>query len=435
MLLAYLGEEFSGEVGKALGEEVDEEVVSRLAIEREADIEAGYVPEFAAAVRAVAPRLFLEPGLRLITDAGGLNPAAGARAIAPVLADAGSSELPLGVVRGDDLRESLEELYACGCPFEHRETGAPFTELQRPILAAHAELGAAGVRQALVEGARVVVAGVTAPSSLAVAAAVDAFGWAWDDWDKIAAAALAGALLARRVRLTCGPDRQDPLAAVDVAPPIAELGPEGQVALSKVPGADGQVTREEVAPWIAKMAAHAPRLLTPDVELDLSGAEIAERAERQDVLLWGAGGRPAAASYRATLYHHDGYRCLATLWIGNPDNRWTGERLAELVAERVRPSGHSLESLAATGLGSSDGNVADEPEPRLVQLRAGSRERAAIEQFADEVAALPRSVPCDIVLLGGPRPTIEPLVRRWPTLVPRGLVQPIVDVRPVRDWL
>jgi hypothetical protein len=414
---------------------LDGEVLSRLAIERESDGGAGYVPEIVAAVGAVAPRLFLEPELRVLTDAGGLNPSASAQAIARVLADAGSGELPLAVVRGDDLRESLEELAVGGCRFEHRQTGEAFTDLQRPILAAHARLGAAGVRQALDGGARMVVTGVTTTSSFAVAAAASAFRWVGEEWDNLAGSALAGTLLARGALLSCGETGDDVSELVDVAPPIAEVWPNGQVALSKIPGAGGRLTPHAIAESIADTACDRGRFRTPDVDLNLTNAELAERPERRDILLQGVTGHSPAASYDATLWHHDGYASMANLWIGGRAGSWSVERVAELVGERVRRSGQSLESLVACGIVPAHGGIGERAAAGLVELKAMSKSRAAVEQFADEVAALPRSIPCQVILLGGPRPSVEPLVRRWPTLVPREVVHPVVDVRPAREWL
>lgn len=415
---------------------LDEAATPRLAAERAHDAGAGYVPEIAAGVRALAPRMFLEPGLRVITDAGGLNPLACAATAARVLVDGGSGEVLIGVARGDDLLDALEELHRRGCSLEHAQTGTPFGELHRPILAAHAELGGRGVHQALTAGARIVITGTVAATSLVVAAATSGFGWAWDEWDRLAGAAAAGALLRLGTRLTAGAASGSALKLIHPSPPILELEPQGRAAVSKVPTGQGEVTRAAIAAAIAGVTTDPAPFATPDVDVDLASVQLTERPDRQDVVLSGPGGRPPAGSYPVAIWFHDGFTARADLWLCGRDCVQTARWVAETIFDRLRGSGDEIAqtSWQLPALPDESAESSDAPAA-LLRITAADRRRERIQQFAIEAAAMAWTFPGTVELIGSGPPAVEPLVRRWPTFVPREVIEPVVEVRPAEEWL
>lgn len=420
VLLAYLGDD----------------VLSQAAVQRTRDARAGFVEEVTAGIGAVAPRLFLNPELKIVTDAGGVNPLACAQSVAGVLEDAGSGEVLLGAVRGDDLLDSLEELRTSGCALENVRTGESFGGLQQPILAAHAEIGGRGVSHAISQGARVVIGGTIAAASLVAGTAMSAFGWGDEDWDRLAGAAVAGALLSSGTRLTAdlsGIDRSDPGSP---SPPIAELSSQGQVAISKVPATEGAVTRAAVAASVASSANGPSRLLTPDVDVDLASVHISQRRDRQDVLVGGVSGRPPAASCKTTLWYQDGFTARAHVWLCGTGSVRRAAQTAEAVFDRVRQAGGELEH-ADWQLPGLFGDPAALPDAPVVLLRltAADRRREVVDLFLGEVTALEASSSGCVMPLADGRPTVKPLVRRWPTEVPREFIAPAVEVRPAREWL
>src|SRR5439155_6111869 len=118
------------------------------------------------------------------------------RAAANILADAGLGEITIGCVTGDDLRPRLDELMAAGCDFKNLDTSralqSEICNLKSEIVSANAYLGARPIAEALAAGARIVITGRVADASLTVGPAMHEFGWQWDDWNKLAAASVAG---------------------------------------------------------------------------------------------------------------------------------------------------------------------------------------------------------------------------------------------------
>ena len=133
-----------------------------------------------------------------------MNPASCAAAAATILREAGLGDVPIGVVSGDDLLPRLDELQAAGCEFENLDDGRPLADLNQPIVSANAYLGAQPIADALAAGARIVITGRVADASLTVGPAMHEFGWSWTDWNKLAAASVAGHLIECGAQATGG---------------------------------------------------------------------------------------------------------------------------------------------------------------------------------------------------------------------------------------
>src|SRR5690606_642064 len=174
--------------------------LSILAHQKRADPEAGYVGDFPATVARLVSVLKSQPGLRIVTNAGGLHPAACARETARSRAAGGLGDAVVAWVAGDDLLPRLAELSAAGEEFRHFDTGAALPgfgaasgeDRRGAVVSANAYLGAAPICEALDRGARIVITGRVADASLAVGPAMHAFRWKWDDWDRLAGAGTAG---------------------------------------------------------------------------------------------------------------------------------------------------------------------------------------------------------------------------------------------------
>jgi hypothetical protein len=286
----------------------------------------------------------------------------------------------------------------------------------------------------------VVVTGTVACASFVVAAAVSGFGWSWDDWDRLAGAAVAGAWLRHGAGLAYGHvPKADSRPWTDVGPPVVEIGPQGQVSLRGSSAAGGILSQESVAPWIALLAFDPAHWLTPDVDVNLMSIQLSERPDLQDLLLWGATGRPAPASYDTTLWYHDGYIARAEVLAHGMDQEYASQEFADIVRARVRASGHEVEHWEVHVARQYDklppASTPATTPLAMLRLTAADRSRAAVEQFAAEVAALAGTTLLGVTLLGGDRPVVEPRVRSWPTAVPRDLVGPIVETRSAKEWL
>ncbi len=180
--------------------------------DRQRDESLGYTRDLPAYVRAALPWI-ADGRTRFITNAGGINPVAAGRAVVDTLKRLGASGLKVATVVGDDVRPHAAAL---GLPED--------------ALFANAYLGARPIFDALDAGAHVVVTGRVADASLFLAPLVHEFGWAWDDWDRLAAGVVVGHLLECSGQVAGGNysgawwENPDPLR---IAFPIAEVEPDG----------------------------------------------------------------------------------------------------------------------------------------------------------------------------------------------------------------
>src|SRR5262249_39120245 len=157
------------------------------------DPDAGYAADFLDVLGRLAPILQQQPNLKIITNAGGMNALACARKAQATLQKTGLSRR-IAVVTGDDLLPRLDELLPRH-PFTNLDTGELLQTIGRRVVSVNAYLGARSIADAFEQGADIVITGRVADASLTVGPAMHAFGWAWDDWDRLSAATVAGHLI------------------------------------------------------------------------------------------------------------------------------------------------------------------------------------------------------------------------------------------------
>jgi len=169
--------------------------LSILAHQRQRDETLGHVTAFPIAVESMVEVLHSQPKLKIITNAGGLNPQSCARAVSHVLCESQLGSMQVAAVSGDDLLSRLDDLIADGVTFDNVDSNLPLSGIRDDVTSANAYLGAGGIVSALSDGARIVITGRIADASLVVGPALFEFGWAWDDWDLLAHATTAGHLI------------------------------------------------------------------------------------------------------------------------------------------------------------------------------------------------------------------------------------------------
>jgi hypothetical protein len=262
--------------------------MSILAHQKSRDPSAGWVTDFGEVVGSLVPSLWAQPALKIVTNAGGMNPQGCAAAIARCLVQQGLADIVIGAVSGDDLFPRLDELSRGGESFAHFETGQPIDSIRDRIVSANAYLGAGGIVEALAGGARIVVTGRVADASLTLGPAVHELGWAWRDgdrrhwaqrdWDRLAAATVAGHLIECGAQCTGGMFSawRPEISLSDVVYPIAEISDDGRVVITKPPNSGGTVNVETVAEQLVYEIGDPAHYLTPDVDTDFSHVRLSQ---------------------------------------------------------------------------------------------------------------------------------------------------------------
>src|SRR5712691_11868200 len=209
--------------------------MSILAMQRSQDSEAGWPRDVVEVVRSLAPYWRNGGRCRFITNAGGLNPVACARACQQALAEAGCTDRRIVAVTGDDVLDQLRGEAADSPLLRNLDTGDSLARVRDRLVTANAYIGAEPVAQALAHGADLVIAGRVADPSLTVAACVESFGWSWSDWNKLAGATVAGHLIECGAQVTGGisTDWLEIPDPANIGFPVVEVNPDGTCFVTK----------------------------------------------------------------------------------------------------------------------------------------------------------------------------------------------------------
>lgn len=414
--------------------------LSILAHLKSRDPVAGYVPDFITVLQSLIPTLQSQSDLKIVTNAGGMNPAACARNAAEILAAAKLDTVPIAAVAGDDILADLTAHQAAGEAFENMDTGRPLSDVQDRLASANVYLGAGGIVDALAHGAQIVITGRVADASLSVGPAVHEFGWKWDDWPRLAAATVAGHLIECGAQVTGGmfSGWTENLSLVNLGYPIAELREDGGVCITKPPETGGSVTTETVAEQLVYEIGDPTHYLTPDVDADFSRVSL--RQESADcVALSGTQGLPAPPRYKVSMSYRDGYMATGTLVVCGDQAEQKARVCGELILSRLNAAGVQLARTQIEILGTGDTLPGVWPRTEhafevLLRISAHDPSRETLERFVREFAPLAGSGPPGVTGYTGPRPKPTPVFAYWPTTIARNRVQPTMTVKTAKEW-
>jgi hypothetical protein len=411
---------------------------------RSKDPTAGYVTDVPELVERLVPILRDQPGLRIVTNGGGLNPAACATRCAEILSEAGAGGTVIGVVTGDDVLDRIPGWIGDGIDLAHLESGEPITTVAGRLVAANVYLGARPIAEALQGGSRLVLTGRVADASLTLGPAAAHFGWGWDDWNRLAGASTAGHLIECGAQATGGlwnnwaeiPD----LAGIGY--PIAEIAEDGSFAITKPAGTGGKVSVETVTEQLLYEIDDPSRYRTPDVDVDFTRLSMTE-PENERVVVTGAAGNPPSDRLKLVAVYRDGWTASGMLAVVGRDAEAKARAAGAVILERVRRAGFPLADTLVECFGAGDvapGVVRPAMPPFEVVLRVTVRDpdRHAVERFCRELAPLVTAGPPGIAgyAAASGRPTPRPAFGYWPALVPRSLGEERVrvEVRTAAEW-
>lgn len=402
--------------------------MSILALQKQRDPTAGFATDFLDVLERLTPTLKAQPHLKIITNAGGMNPAGCAAKARAILDKAGLKDRAMASVTGDDLLPRLDELTAAGQPLANLDTGEPLATVRSRVVSANAYLGAAPIVDALRLGASIVITGRVADASLTVAPAVHEFGWPWTDWHHLAAATVAGHLIECGAQATGGlwinwteaPD------LADVGYPLVEMDETGDFTITKPAGTGGAVNIETISEQLLYEVGDPAGYLTPDVVADFTTVQLTQTGP-DAVRVTGARGKPATDSYKVSIAYRDGWMASGTLVIFGPDAPTKARRCGEMILARLRRAGYEYERSNIECLGAGDcvpGVVASASVPPEVVLRVTVHDsrRPAVERFTKEIAPLVTSGPPGVTGYTTGRPSAREVFAYWPALLARTCV-------------
>lgn len=405
--------------------------MSILRVQRRRKPEAGFASDIVAHLRDVLP-LCVERGVRVICNAGGVNPFGCRDQLNELAAELGLSDVRIGVVTGDDVFDRLQELVDAGEPLASMDTGSPLSDVLDRVVSANAYLGARPVARALDLGADVVICGRVTDAGLTLAPMIHEFGWASDDWDRLAAGVVAGHIVECGTQCTGGnfTDWKTVEDWTNLGFPLVEARADGTFTITKHPRTGGLCTVHSVTEQLL-YELREPRYASPDCVARFDTVRM-ESDGPDRVAVSGVRGEPAPEDLKLAVGYANGYRAFGRLIVTGPDALAKAEKLSEIVWACA--GGRDLYDDTATHFVAYDGThpplSGHDPSEILVQFGARDADRDKIDhRFAAQV--IPRvlgSVPGILYPTDQGRPRAARVISFWPALLPAEHVPASVTV-------
>jgi hypothetical protein len=409
--------------------------MSIMARARAKDASAGYATDFVGTIARHA-RAINERKIKIISNAGGVNPRSCASALEAKLAEAGI-KMKIAVVLGDDLLDRADE-------FRNARTREMFSGAEMPasLWSMNAYLGAGPIATALDQGADIVITGRCVDSAVTLGACMHAFGWHADEFDHLAAGSLAGHILECGAQATGGlhTDWEKTGDWADIGYPIADISPDGSFVLSKPEGTGGLVNFATVAEQMLYEIGDPRAYILPDVTCDFSNVRIDEIGSGR-VRVANAKGLPPPNTYKVSATYQDGYRVGAYLTIGGIDAARKAEKVADAVIRRcgtilkaMNAAPYAETSVEVLGAEASYGPHSRARGAREVVLKLAAKhaEPKPLELMVRELTSSGTSMSPGITGMGGNRAKVSPVVRLFSCLVPKQKVSVAVEMDGVR---
>lgn len=407
--------------------------MSILAAARARNAELGYATDFVEITARQILKTCRERGIRLITNAGGVNPEACAKALRSLAAELGV-EARIAVVDGDDLMPKLAALRERGVT--DVATGAPFPER---VASANAYFGALPIARALDLGAEVVITGRVVDSAVTLGALIHEFRWGAEDYDRLAAGSLAGHLIECGCQATGGlfTDWRDVPDWAGMGYPVIECDTDGGFVVTKPLKTGGLVSVASVAEQMLYEIGDPANYVLPDVVCDFTRVRMGS-AGPQRVRVTGARGKPPTDRYKVSATYVDGYRSTGTLTITGFEAAAKARRSGEAILERTRGIFRrlGLSDYTATDLSVLGTEGAYGPHARthdlheaVMRLAVAHPQKAALEIFAREIAPAGTSwSPGTTGSLNAGRPKVAPQIKQFAFLLPKSDARPRVSI-------
>ncbi|MBM3775015.1 MAG: DUF1446 domain-containing protein [Acidobacteria bacterium] len=406
-----------------------EVTMSILQKQKQADPALGYARDFPPLIGRIAGKI-RERGIKVIANAGGVNPVGCARAVLKAAAG-----LRVAVVLGDDVFSRLDEFLSRGYPLSGLDSGQPLSTIRDRVLSANAYIGAFPLAEALSTGADVVIAGRSTDTALALAPMIHHFGWSDNDWDRLAAGTVAGHIVECGAQATGGNSQVDWQSIPDMANigyPIIEAEPDGVFTITKHAGTGGRVNSHVVKEQLLYELGDPRNYLTPDCVADFTSIQI-EDSGPDRVRLQGIRGGPRPASLKLSISYSAGWKATGTLVYSWPQALEKARAADAIVRERLRLLGLGFDEIYTEilGVNACHGPLApDASDPPEVQLRIGVRgpDRGQVDRFTRELVPLVLNGPPGATGFGEGRPPAREIVAYWPALIPREEIRTRVEV-------
>ncbi|WP_428667224.1 acyclic terpene utilization AtuA family protein [Reyranella sp.] len=422
-----------GNVDYLVSDYLAEVTMSIMAAQKLRNPQAGYATDFVTAVMGPLAKEIADRRIKVVTNAGGVNPQACRDAVLKACEAAGVT-LKVAVVLGDDLQPRIEELRKLD--IREMDTGAA---LPARIASMNAYLGGFPIARALAEGADVVITGRVVDSAVTLGALIHEFGWSMDDHDRLAAGTLCGHIIECGAQCNGGnftdwrlvPDYDN------IGFPVAEVEDDGAFVLGKPDNTGGLITPATVAEQMLYEIGDPRAYIVPDVVCDFTQARY-EQVAKDKVRVSGAKGRPASDTYKVSTTFPDGYKLSTIFMLGGREAVAKGRHSAEMILKKTRRlfaekgwadyRDVSLEVIGGEATYGPHARTGDSREV-VVKIAAKHDQKEALALLGREIAPMSTGGVVGMTgSFGAGRVSPTPVIRMFSCLVPKSQVPVTIDL-------
>jgi len=396
--------------------------------------EAGYATDFVRYIDEVLPEL-VERGIKVVANAGGVNPKACQKAIMDIACKHGIKNLKVGIVEGDDIMGRLDEFQKLGEKLANMDTGESLFAKKREILSANVYMPTEGIVEALDQGAQIVITGRSTDPGLVLGPIMHEMKWSSND--QLALGTVAGHILECGAQCTGGnfTNWQEVPDMDRIGYPIAEVHDNGTFVITKHEGTGGLVSVDTVSEQLVYEMGDPNHYITPDCIADFTSIQLQQDGINR-VLISGVKGKDQTPTLKVSISYLDGFKAVGQLTISGPDALTKAKKCADILWARLKHAGYTFEETLTEFVGSGvchEGIVPINQDASEIVLRVGVKDhdRAKVNRFGKEIAPLVTSGPPGVTGFAGGRPKAQEIVAYWPALIPRDLIQTQVTVTEV----
>lgn len=396
----------------------------------------GYARDFVGVVNEILPEI-MNNGIRVISNAGGVNPNACKDEILKKAEERGFKGLKVAVVDGDDILSDIDRLIEEGHDLANMDDDRPISEVKDELLSANVYFGCKPVVEALEQGANVIITGRVTDTGLTLAPMIHEFGWDTENFDLMAAGTVAGHLIECGAQVSGGnfTDWKTVPDMAEIGFPIIEAYPEGHFYVTKHEGTGGLVSDMTVKEQLLYEIGDPTEYITPDVIADFTSIQV-EQESKDRVRVSGIKGRPDTPTYKVSASYNHGYKLTATLVYCWPDALEKARAGADILEKRAENLDLRFEEFRKEYIGYNgnseipvaiDEHTADLDEIQM-RIAVSGQYKEDLNRFGMEVAPLILTGPSGVTGFAGGRPKASGVVAYWPALLDKKAVQPRVTI-------
>ncbi|MFJ7850617.1 acyclic terpene utilization AtuA family protein [Peribacillus sp. NPDC097206] len=405
-----------------------------LAKDKQKREDTGYTKDIGIAMNMLLP-LAKEKGIKILTNAGGINPIGAQEEVLSIARELGLNDLKVAVITGDNILPHIDELIELGMDLEDLETGRPFTkEVQQKLLFANAYIGSQPLVEALRQGADVVISGRSTDTAQFLAPLIYEFGWEKDDWNRLASGIFMGHLLECSAQSTGGNFSgrwQDIENFENIGYPIAEMYENGEFIVTKPKDSGGLVSVDTVKEQMLYEIHDPSAYITPDVVVDITGVTL-EQVGKDEVKVKGVKGKESPKTLKAVMGFENGYMGQALIGYSWPDAFEKAKSADRIIRNQIEQRGLPFDEIRTdfVGYNSLHGPLAKLPQEDInelyVRIVVKAQDKRVADGFRRLIPPLALNGPPTLSAVGN-IPTRQ-LLGMWSTLIDREWVEANISV-------